>query len=666
MGFRLEDWDQKVFAWIWRAIRRPRFDTPLAHVARLDEARDRLGLVGSMLVGRPIELLPADGPAGVRGDAILLPESIGCSESLEGNRELYLLTLVVQATVCRFGFSQGEVESPGWARTWLAMSVCAEWLAHELPGVGLLLSNREEDLLRGRPDPSMLEGADLVLEVALRQVLVNRVERPNVADRYRPRLTAAQLAWLRHLWESAGAILREGDATPFDEASVALQISLDAMGTPAAVVPCLAFGRLRPRRRLEQKAGEAPLQAPVLPSPTTERPGKSREEVRRVELNKEQLADNPLVHSFEKVHTAEQYQGGQKSLDGSDELDDHLQALEELDLREVIRSSERTHSLLRADALLEGSAPELRDETAKKIPDFVYDEWDGKKRTYLRGYCSLYTRRARPTRNTLAARWVDDLRRKEGKELRRLEALLAKLLHERRPMPRQRDGEAIDLDAAVDSLTTRSAGHTPSDRVYIRTRKHDPELALLLLLDISLSSDAYLREERVLDVARETAWLVGEALSKVDLRYAMAAFHSHTRNDCRFLSIKGFAEPWSGAPGRLLGLQPTGYTRIGPALRHGVRSLKKVEARRRAMIVLTDAQPTDYDRYEGRHGTHDVAQAVREARSDGVAAFALAIADRHRTQLGEMFGLNRYALLPTRAHLGQAVERLLPALLHTS
>ena len=39
---------------------------------------------------------------------------------------------------------------------------------------------------------------------------------------------------------------------------------------------------------------------------------------------------NPLVHSFEKVHTAEEYQGGRKAVDGSDEMASHGEALDEL------------------------------------------------------------------------------------------------------------------------------------------------------------------------------------------------------------------------------------------------------------------------------------------------------------------------------------------------
>jgi nitric oxide reductase NorD protein len=391
----------------------------------------------------------------------------------------------------------------------------------------------------------------------------------------------------------------------------------------------------------------------------TEKEGRAREAVRRVHLDDKPLADNPLVHSFEKVHTAEEYRGGQKALDGRDELEDHLEALEELDLREVIRTRERTSSLFRADALLDGSAPELTDATPSRPPDFVYDEWDGRKRRYRRGHCNLYLEAARQVRPAAAQAWIAEARAARRRELRRLRLELSRIELERRPQPRQRDGDRVDLDAAIDARTTLLAGHSASDRLYLRSQPQDPALAVLVLLDLSLSSDAYVSGERVLDVSREAVFVVGETFGEEQARLSVCGFHSNTRRDCRFVVIKSFEEPWRKARGRLVGLKPRGYTRVGPALRHATASLRRSSERRRVLLVVTDGQPTDYDRYEGRHGVEDVRQAVREAAGDGITCFALAVSATHRPQLAQMFGRDRYALLPRADRLPEAMGDLL-------
>ena len=81
-----------------------------------------------------------------------------------------------------------------------------------------------------------------------------------------------------------------------------------------------------------------------------------------------------------------------------------------------------------------------------------------------------------------------------------------------------------------------------------------------------------------------------------------------------------------------------------------------------ADVLETDGQPTDYDRYEGRHGVEDVRQAIREAKRDGVTCFALAVSKDRRPQLGQMFGHDRYTLLQRGSQLPDAMGDLLAEL----
>lgn len=123
--------------------------------------------------------------------------------------------------------------------------------------------------------------------------------------------------------------------------------------------------------------------------------------------------------------------------------------------------------------------------------------------------------------------------------------------------------------------------------------------------------------------------------------------------------IKPFSRDWAHCRARLAGLRQRGYTRIGPALRHAITTLAPCPVRRRAILVLSDGQPTDFDRYEGRHGIADVHRAVEEAQVRGIGCFALALANLHRPALASMFGRDRYALLPHPGRLPEALGELL-------
>ncbi|NOY90611.1 MAG: VWA domain-containing protein [Deltaproteobacteria bacterium] len=660
----LDDWDQRLFSFVWKGARALGRQLGLArdveqvlpaHGARLADLAPRLRLLAAALAGSDLEVREAESFAGYRGDTILLPRSVAVGTTEAEGVDVYVLGLSYQLMCRRLGFRlPSEAKRPETA-SWLAMAVALPLLSEELPGSREVLNRSKALLLEARPAPSALTGAACALELSLRELL---------AEPSAPCDQPGALTWNASLREAAAVVSAspgETLAQEFDCACARLEASLRALGEPFDVPPLLPFGLLREAAPDNDGQTTTPLPASALAS-GTEHEGKAHEAVRRVQLDDRPVADNPLVHSFEKVHTAEEYRGGQKALDGSDELDDQLEALEELDIREVIRTRERTESIFRADALLDGAAPELSDATPTRPPDYTYDEWDGKRREYRREHCNLYLERTRPVRPAAAAKWVKETRASRRRELRRLEQQLSRIELERRPKKRRRDGAEVDVDAVVDARATLAAGHTPSDRLYIERKPGRPALSLLVLLDLSLSSDAYVAGERVLDVSREAAFVVGEALGE-SVDFAIAGFHSNTRRDCRFVSIKAFGEAWTQARGRLAGLEPQGYTRVGAALRHGTNVLRHKHTRRKALVVVTDGQPTDYDRYEGRHGVEDVAQAVREARRDGVACFALAVSKERTAQLGQMFGHDRYSLLHRADQLPEAMSLLMTELL---
>ena len=85
----------------------------------------------------------------------------------------------------------------------------------------------------------------------------------------------------------------------------------------------------------------------------TEQRGKAKEQVRRAELNQQDIENDLLVHTFEKIETAEEFCDVTRTPDGADELAQHAEALDELDLRDVVRSQTQTRSMYRADVTLD-------------------------------------------------------------------------------------------------------------------------------------------------------------------------------------------------------------------------------------------------------------------------------------------------------------------------
>jgi nitric oxide reductase NorD protein len=56
--------------------------------------------------------------------------------------------------------------------------------------------------------------------------------------------------------------------------------------------------------------------------------------------------------------------------------------------------------------------------------------------------------------------------------------------------------------------------------------------------------------------------------------------------------------------------QPSGYTRIGGAIRYAsAQLLKHRQTANKWIILLSDGKPNDYDKYEGKYGVQDVKQA---------------------------------------------------------
>lgn len=362
--------------------------------------------------------------------------------------------------------------------------------------------------------------------------------------------------------------------------------------------------------------------------------------IERVELEKDDRGD-VVLNPFERVETLDEWRGGARNLDGADDLDAHLEALSEVDLGKLTRGGGPARSLLRADVRLDCEVPDVERDAAlgRGLP---YDEWDARAGRYRPGWCTVHPRpclEADPG-------WAAEARRRQRRRIdalaHRLERLRTGLVAENR----QLDGDDLDLDELVAERAAWRAGQGGDGRVYVRSAKRRRDFATTVLVDVSLSTDAWVRGHRVLDVAREAVFVLGEVADRLGDRLRILAFASETRHRCQVWDLLGWHEPWARGAARLGALRPRGYTRIGAAIRHAVSDQSGVSAERKLLLLVSDAKPTDYDRYEGRHGIADVRQAVREAERSGIRAHALAIDSEARDWLPALFGPGAWHALP--------------------
>jgi uncharacterized protein YegL len=373
---------------------------------------------------------------------------------------------------------------------------------------------------------------------------------------------------------------------------------------------------------------------------------------------------NPVTMLLETVKTADHFQGGKKRIDGADELNNHLEALEELDVRDVVRTKRETKSIFQASI-----SYEVVDETSDQLTDYhprsyLYPEWNFSKKRYLKRWCQIIEQRPCPRReqeNSQAQ--LDSIKKNNARQIKELRHQIELITTSRRWKNRQLDGDEIDLDAVIDATTSIRSGHSPDERLYQSKRKSQNDVSILILLDSSLSSDSWVDGHRVLDIAKETIVILQEVLEGIFENISIMAFNSQTRQKCNYYTIRDFHENKESTADRLLNIVPDGYTRIGTALRHSIFKISKTKSHKKVIFLLTDGKPTDYDMYEGRYGINDVRQAIREAKQQEIEVFSLAIDQGAKYYLPQMFGRKNFRILKHPQYLPDCFISLFSKLL---
>ena len=377
------------------------------------------------------------------------------------------------------------------------------------------------------------------------------------------------------------------------------------------------------------------------------------EEIITVEIDKKQQEDAVLMHQFEKVETAEEYEGGARDFDGDDDLESQSNALEDLNMKYSVRVDDAVHSIYQAEFIENTTISESATINNKDF-HITYDEWDYSKREYKPDFCKVFPKKQIDTNLSFYKKTINEHR----STLLGLRKMLANMNNELQQQKRQPQGSEFDLDALTDLYVDVNSGHTPSENIYLSKRKKEKDLSILLLLDISLSSDGYAAGNKVIDVEKQVSIIFGEILEEFNVDFAINCFYSKTRNHSTYLTVKGFDDSWSKSKNKIGAVAPEAYTRIGAALRHSGTLLDERPTKNKWVVLISDGKPNDYDKYEGKYGVNDVKQALRELQQKNINSYALAIEAQAKYYLPQMFGVNHYQILTTPVEMLNALVSL--------
>ncbi|GGF66123.1 NorD nitric oxide reductase activation protein [Paracoccus acridae] len=452
----------------------------------------------------------------------------------------------------------------------------------------------------------------------------------HLADRIRPNLSGAEAgveSLIRHLLGDPARV-HAGLLAGLDSPPVHWR-------APRGYRPMLPVPMWPDLRGLTSGIASDVASLPTDGTPEESGDGTARK-TRRIKADQAERKDSLILYKFEAMLTwAEMLNINRRVED--DDLDNAKKAAddhEEIVLGQISKAP-ATKLKLHLDL-----APEDvdRERVAGK---HTYPEWEARGGVWMPDHCRVLAAPVEPApdyagiADPAARRRIDAVRRQ-------FQALRpARLIRHAQP-----DGDDLDLDATLRSVTDLRASGRGSDRIWRQARPEDRDLAVSILLDVSRSTESAVTGRPVIDIAREALTALAWGLDACGDRFAIQGFSSLKRDRVWIHDCKSFDEPMAQRiEARIHALRPGFYTRLGAAIRHASAGLAKEGRSRRLMIVITDGKPNDLDHYEGRHGIEDSAMAVREARRAGHSVFGITIDKGAQSWFPRIFGQGGFSVI---------------------
>ena len=287
---------------------------------------------------------------------------------------------------------------------------------------------------------------------------------------------------------------------------------------------------------------------------------------------------------------------------------------------------------------------------------FHYHEWDYQVQLFKPDWVTVYERRQPRGDPGEIDRIIAENRPITSRIRRIIDMLQPQGVQRQRNLE---DGDEIDLNAAIDAMVAIRRGDRPSPRITMRNVIKSRDLAVLILLDLSESTNDPVDGEEgrtILDLTREAAALVATAISGIGDSFAIHGFASDSRHDVQYYRFKDFSQHFDDEiRARLAGMRGGLSTRMGAAMRHAARHLSSRPERHRLLLLVTDGAPADVDERDPQYLRHDARKAVEELHAAAILGYCLTLDRQADDYVKRIFGANNYTIID---HVQRLPEKL--------
>jgi len=288
-------------------------------------------------------------------------------------------------------------------------------------------------------------------------------------------------------------------------------------------------------------------------------------------------------------------------------------------------------------------------------PPVKYPEWDYLIAAERPGWCTVVEKRPPHA----AAATVEAILAHHHALVDRLRGMV-RSVQVQKPLKRRRqqDGDEIDLNAAIGAVISIRGRQTPDPRVHVRVGRRVRDLSVLVLLDLSESTNDRVPGTftSVLDLSREATVLLADAMSQIGDAFAIHGFASNGRHEVEYQRLKDFDRPYDDdARERIAGMRGQLSTRMGAAIRHAGQFLRYRRSARKLLLLVTDGEPSDIDVRDPRYLRADTKKAVDGLGRYGVHTFCMTLDPKADAYVKQIFGERNYMVVD---HIGRLPERL--------
>ncbi|ADE11226.1 nitric oxide reductase activation protein NorD [Sideroxydans lithotrophicus] len=289
---------------------------------------------------------------------------------------------------------------------------------------------------------------------------------------------------------------------------------------------------------------------------------------------------------------------------------------------------------------------------------YHYAEWDYQIQLERPAWATVLEKR--PKAGDLQL--IDDITAQHKRTIGRLKFLLDALQPQGVTRIRKlEDGDELDVNAAIRAMIDMRMGQQPDQRIMMRSVRKVRDISVMVLLDLSESTNDKVsgQDYSVLDLQRQAAVLLADAIHKIGDPFAIHGFCSDGRHNVEYSRFKDFDQPYNEVPkSRLAGMRGQLSTRMGAAIRHAGHYLKLQKSAKKLLLVITDGEPADVDVRDPQYLRYDTKKAVEEMARSGVTTFCMSLDPRADQYVSRIFGARNYMVVD---HVERLPEKL-PAL----